>query len=171
MAGGIILLMVQIDDAPGELLGDVIRQASEMGAKNVQLLSSLAKKGRPGHVLLLDILAEQERDFAALLVGELGVWGYRVLHSDHKHFDIARHDTVLEVEMPAGGQKSFPIRIKRVLDGQEFLRVKAEFDEMRDICAVLRAEGVTISTAVLKAKVETAIGAAVPTAATQIALT
>ena len=62
MASEVLLLLVQIDDAPGELLGDVVRTLGEMGAKNVQLLSSLAKKGRPGYVLLIDILAQQEAE-------------------------------------------------------------------------------------------------------------
>ena len=170
MASGIILLMVQVDDAPGELLGEVIRQATELGAKNVQLLSSLAKKGRPGYVLLLDILSSQETEFAALLVGELGVWGYRVLHSDHKHFDIERHHTVLDIGLPAEATKSFPITIKRVLDGKNFLRIKAEFDEVRDICAVLKDGGLNVSIAILKAKIEAAIGSGPPQERTQIEL-
>ncbi|WP_413874587.1 nickel insertion protein [Albidovulum sp.] len=161
MAGGVLLLMAQVDDASGELLGEVLRQLAEMGAKNVQLLSSLAKKGRPGHVLLIDILAEQEAEVAALLAGELGVWGYRVLHSDHKHFGIERHDTVLAVDTGAGVE-SFPIRLKRILNGGQFLRVKAEHDEMAGICAGLRAKGCSASIAVLKAKVEVAVGSAIP---------
>lgn len=161
MAGGVLLLMVQVDDASGELLGEVLRQLAQMGAKNVQLLSSLAKKGRPGHVLLIDILAEQEAEVAALLVGELGVWGYRVLHSDHKHFGIERHKTQLEITV-GGDVERFPIQLKRILNDGQFLRVKAEHDEMASICAALRAKGHRASIAVLKALVETAVGAAVP---------
>jgi len=161
MAGPVLLLMVQVDDAPGELLGEILRQLAEMGAKNVQLLSSLAKKGRPGYVLMIDILADQETEVAALLAGELGVWGYRVLHSDHKHFGIERHDTVLEIA--AGDSvESFPIRLKRILNDGQFLRVKAEHDEMSGICAALRAKGYSVRIAVLKAWVETAVGSAIP---------
>jgi len=97
MAGGVILLMAQIDDAPGELLGEVMKTLAERGAKNVQLLSSLGKKGRPGYVLMVDILAEQEPEFAAILGGDLGVWGYRVLHSDHKHFNIERYTSTVDI--------------------------------------------------------------------------
>lgn len=73
MASDVILIMAQIDDAPSELLGHVIEQMTEMGAKNVQLLPSPGKKGCPSYVLLVDIKAEDEPDFAALRLGDLGI--------------------------------------------------------------------------------------------------
>lgn len=169
MAGPVLLLMVQVDDAPGELLGEVLSRLAEIGAKNVQLLSSLAKKGRPGYVLMIDILADQEAEVAALLVGELGVWGYRILHSDHKHFGIERHETLLEIAT-GDGVESFPIRLKRILNEGAFLRAKAEHDEMSGICAALRAKGYPVSITVLKARVETAVGSVIPGDRLRIAL-
>ena len=169
MSQRVILLMAQIDDAPGELLGEVMKTLAEKGAKNVQLLSSLGKKGRPGYVLLVDILAEQEREFAAVLGGDLGVWGYRVLHSDHKHFNIERHRTTVEVTV-GGAAKSFPMRIKRILDDAVLLRVKAEHDDLSAICTAFRAEGRHVSLTVLKAHVEAAVGTAIPNANIKVSL-
>lgn len=169
MASGVILLMVQVDDAPGELLGEVMKTLSALGAKNIQLLSSLAKKGRPGYVLLIDILADHEREVAAILAGDLGVWGYRVLHSDHKHFNIERHDTTIEINSQAG-VRAFPMRIKRILDGTTFMRVKAEHDDLSAICAALASDGKRVSLSVLKAKIESTIGASVPAPRTPITL-
>ncbi|WFU11870.1 DUF111 family protein (plasmid) [Rhizobium sp. CB3090] len=152
MSGGVILIMAQIDDVPGELLGHVIDKMTEMGAKNVQLLSSLGKKGRPSYVLLVDIKAEDEPDFAALLVGDLGIWGYRVLESQHKHFDIRRYQTTLELRWGEEIRR-FPLRIKRILNEGVFLRAKAEHD---DLAAISQETG--LSVAVLKAAIETAVG-------------
>ncbi|KAB2919375.1 MAG: LarC family nickel insertion protein [Hyphomicrobiaceae bacterium] len=162
MSGRVILLMAQIDDAPGELLGEVMQTFAEKGAKNVQLLSSLGKKGRPGYVLLVDILADQEPEFAAVLGADLGVWGYRVLHSEHKHFNIERYTTTAEVRL-GGAIKSFPMRIKRILDGDKLLRIKAEHDDLSAISAAFRTDGKAISLTVLKSHVEAAVGTAVPT--------
>lgn len=157
MAGSeVILLMAQIDDAPGELLGRVMTQMTELGAKNIQLLSSLAKKGRPGYVLLVDILAEDEPDFAALLVGELGIWGYRVLQSQHKHFDIRRYRTELRLRW-TGNEHRVEIGLKRILGGGAFMRVKAEHDELAKICESLSGR-CHLPLSVLKAAVETAAG-------------
>jgi uncharacterized protein (DUF111 family) len=161
MSGRVILLMAQIDDAPGELLGEVMKTLTEKGAKNVQLLSSLGKKGRPGYVLIVDILADQETEIAAVLGAELGVWGYRILHAEHKHFNIERCTTTVEVKS-GGAIKAFPVRIKRVLNGDELLRVKAEHDDLSAICAAYRSEGRPLSLTVLKSHVEAAVGTGVP---------
>ncbi|MCZ4088606.1 nickel insertion protein [Sinorhizobium psoraleae] len=160
MASDVILIMAQIDDAPGELLGHVIEQMTEMGAKNVQLLPSLGKKGRPSYVLLVDIKAEDEPDFAALLVGDLGIWGYRVLESRHKHFEILRYRTTLELQWQ-GGVRHFPLRVKQILNDGVFMRAKAEHDDLAAISEAMQPE-FRVSVAVLKAAIETALGAEEP---------
>jgi len=160
MASGVILLMAQIDDAPGELLGHVIEKMTEMGAKNVQLLPSLGKKGRPSYVLLVDIKAEDEPEFAGLLVGDLGIWGYRILDSQHKHFDIRRYRTQLQL-MWSGGEQSFPLRLKRILNEGVFMRAKAEHDDLVAIAEQMK-DRLPISIAVLKAATETAVGSEEP---------
>ncbi|MCZ4093310.1 nickel insertion protein [Sinorhizobium psoraleae] len=160
MSGGIILIMAQIDDAPGELLGHVVEKMTELGAKNVQLLPSLGKKGRPAYVLLVDIKAEDEPEFAALLVGDLGIWGYRVLQSQHKHFDIRRYRTTLELKW-SGGVRSFTLRVKRILNEGVFMRAKAEHDDLAAISEEMQPE-LRLSVAVLKAAIETALGAEEP---------
>jgi len=156
----VILLMAQIDDAPGELLGSVLNQMGEMGAKNVQLLSSFGKKGRPGYVLLVDINAEDEADFAALLAAELGIWGYRVLKSQHKHFDVRHYRTQLELRWN-GTSRRYPLRIKRILCDGHFMRAKAEHDDLAAICAEVAAKR-RLPLAVLKAATEEAVGSAEP---------
>jgi hypothetical protein len=156
----VILLMAQIDDAPGELLGSVLKQMSEMGAKNVQLLSSLGKKGRPGYVLLVDINVGDEADFAVLLAAELGIWGYRVLESRHKHFDVRHYRTQLELHCN-GTSRRYPLRIKRIFCDGNFMRAKAEHDDLAAICAEMTGTR-RLPLAVLKAATEAAVGSAEP---------
>lgn len=155
-----ILLMAQIDDAPGELLGSVLNQIGEMGAKNVQLLSSVGKKGRPGYVLLVDINAKDEADVAALLAAELGIWGYRVLESQHKHFDVRHYRTQLELRWN-GTSHRYPLRIKRILCDGNFVRAKAEHDDLAAICAEVAGTR-RLPLAVLKAATEEAVASAEP---------
>lgn len=164
-----ILLMAQIDDAPGELLGYVMDEMHSMGAKNVQLLSSLGKKGRPGYVLLVDIDADDEQDFAGLLVGELGIWGYRVLETRHKHFQIVRHHTSLRL-ITGREIRTFPLRLKRILHDGEFIRAKAEYDDLVAIVEEFRSNR-TVHLAALKAAVETAVGSDEPGDVVSVVLT
>ena len=96
-----MLLLVQIDDRSGEVLGNALEELMSLGARNVQLLSSVTKKGRPGHVLLIDLEPAAEGRFgpASRRNWEMGI---QVLESAHRHFD-----TVLEqraVTSRAGAQ-------------------------------------------------------------------
>lgn len=120
-----MLLLVQIDDRSGEVLGNALEEVMSLGARNVQLLSSVTKKGRPGHVLLIDLEADVEASVGAYLAAELGAWGYQVLESAHRHFD-----TVLErraVTVVCGARtRTFAMPCKFFHDGEKLLRVKVE---------------------------------------------
>ncbi len=156
MSGGLLLILAQIDDASGELLAEVIGRLETLGAKNVQLLSSLTKKGRPGYVMMIDIHAEKEDDAAALLAEELGIWGYRVLEAEHKHVDIERFEAALAVHS-RGQAHRFPLRAKRIRRDGRPIRIKAEHDDLSRICAGLRTSAIALPLAVLKARVESAL--------------
>jgi pyridinium-3,5-bisthiocarboxylic acid mononucleotide nickel chelatase len=157
MTSGAILMMAQIDDASGELLAEVIGRLEALGAENVQLLSSLTKKGRPGYVMMLDIDADSEGDVAALLADELGVWGYRVLHAEHKHFDIEKFETEVVVHHQ-GRPKRFSLRAKKIYRDRRLVRIKTEHDDLCRICAQLREADLPLPLAMLKAQVEDTLG-------------
>ncbi len=157
MTSGVILILAQIDDAPGELLAEVMDRLERLGAKNVQLLSSLTKKGRPGYVMMVDLPADKESEAAALLAEELGIWGYRVMQAKHKHFDIETFKTDIVVHFQ-GRPRRFALRAKRILRDGRLIHIKAEHDDLSRIGASLREEGAAPSLAVLKARIESALG-------------
>ena len=82
------LIIVQIDHLSGEMMGEIWEQLSSKGAKNVQLLSTLTKKGRPGQLLLIDISPEKISELEEFLVSELGVNGWHRLLTEHVHVEI-----------------------------------------------------------------------------------
>ncbi len=147
------LMMVQVDDVTGELLGEFVRRAEALGARNIQIVASLTKKGRPGYLVYIDVPASLEAEIAFMLGSELGAWGYRVLQTEHRHFDIGRVTITLETRI-AGESRRFPLRLKTVSDGERLLRVKAEFDDVAAICRALRNDGADVPVMVLKAQVE-----------------
>ena len=153
MSAQSILIMAQVDDATGEVLGQVITQLQGAGAINVQLASSVTKKGRPGYLLFIDLNIEQEDEIAEILAGELGVWGYRVLASEHKHFSIKKERYRLIVN----GDHAFVIGGKRIERDGRLLKVKAEHDHLVAIQSALKARGQTVPLTVLKAAIETAL--------------
>jgi len=153
MAGPMVLMMAQVDDASGEILGECITMAEDLGARNIQVLPSITKKGRPAHIVFVDAPQAAEPDIAELFGGELGTWGYRVLQAEHRHFDIQRFSATLIVRTGTD-EHEFDVRVKVIRDRGRVLRVKAEFDDLSKACASLRAAGLSMAIADLKSAVE-----------------
>lgn len=152
------LLMAQVDDVPGELLGEFIQRVEGLGACNVQIVASVTKKGRPGYIVYVDVPASLESEVAVLLGAELGTWGYRILATEHKHFDIERLNVALTVSI-AHSTYDFELRAKTVSHAGRSLRIKVEHDDLSSICGALRESGHQVPLAVLKAAVENQLSA------------
>ena len=148
-----LLILVQVDDATGETLQHVTSRVIDAGARNVQILGTTTKKGRPGHVCLIDLPSEREDEVAAILAVELGAWGYRILESRHRHFDITlepRH-----VQVAHGGQTlSAEVRCKYIRNAGRLLAVKADHDDLVRLQAALAQRGVEVAVRVLRAACE-----------------
>lgn len=154
--GDKLLLLAQVDDVSGEVLQDVAERLHAAGAYNLQVLASLGKKGRPGHVLLVDIDAAREEEIAVILGLELGVWGYRVLESRHRHFDITRSRCAVLVD---AGAEVFEVEIgcKHIRHGDRLLGLKVEHADLVTLRDRLQAKGRGASLAHLRAAVEVAL--------------
>lgn len=153
------LLMAQVDDVPGELMGEFIRRAESLGARNVQALASITKKGRPGYVVYVDVPASIEAEIATLFGAELGTWGYRIIAAEHRHFDIERFSVTLDIEI-AGDVQTFELGAKRISQAGRFTRIKVEYDDLSRICESLRTQGHHLPLAILKAETESRLPAA-----------
>ena len=151
-----LLLMAQVDDVPGELIGEFIQRVTETCARNVQVLPSITKKNRPGYVIYVDAPQSLETDIATLFGAELGTWGYRVIAAEHKHFDIERFTAHVNIHS-AQGEHAFELRAKRISSAGAFSRVKAEYDDLSAICQSLRENGTPASLTEVKAAVESAL--------------
>ena len=146
-----LLLLVQVDDATGETIEHATRAILAAGARNVQVLASMTKKGRPGHVCLIDLPAEREDDVALLLGTELGVWGYRVLEARHRHFDIR-----IEQHTVVAGAVEQVVHCKFIRKGERLLAVKAEHDDLVRLQARMSEAGHVRALRFLRAQVEAA---------------
>ena len=104
------LLEANLDDATGEQLADALRALLDAGANDAWVTPVVMKKGRPGHVL--SVLADRAlvEQLCAVLTGETGSLGVRVLevgrmaaprHLDHVDLD----GTPIRVKVSAGRAK------------------------------------------------------------------
>lgn len=148
-----LLLMTQVDDVSGEVIGDFFKRAEACGARNVQVVPSITKKNRPGYIIYVDVPASAEHEIAELFGAELGTWGYRVINAEHKHFDIERLSVTVKVSIN-GEQSTHPLRAKRISQPGSFARLKAEYEDLAQICTAMRAAGQIVPLFDLKASVE-----------------
>jgi hypothetical protein len=140
-------------------LQDVSERLRAAGARNVQILASVGKKGRPAHVLLIDVPAQREDDVAALLAVELGIWGYRVLESRHRHFDIRMQGKRVAVSL-SDETVELEVGCKRIERHGKLLAVKVEHDHLVRLRDLLAARGREVSLRQLRTSLEAGLWAA-----------
>ncbi|MEJ2716412.1 MAG: DUF111 family protein [Deltaproteobacteria bacterium] len=76
--------LVQADHLSGETLGVVIQNLFERGARNVQVIPTITKKNRPGHLIFIDVNRPRaEQGIEKYLFRELGILGYHVMPTRH----------------------------------------------------------------------------------------
>lgn len=132
------LVLVQVDHLSGEILGNLWEQLSSKGAKNVQFLSTLTKKGRPGHLLLIDIPPERMSDLEDFLVSDLGVCGWHRLLSEHAHVgtEVVSHKLIFRTPK---GNLQMRVAGKRIKNS--LVSIRPEHDGCVQVQAKLKQEG------------------------------
>jgi uncharacterized protein (DUF111 family) len=132
------LVLVQVDHLSGEMLGEIWEQLSSKGAKNVQFLSTLTKKGRPGYLLLIDISPERMSELEDFLVSDLGVCGWHRLLSEHVHVgtEVVSHELIFRTP---NGRLQMKVAGKRIKNSS--VSVRPEHDGCILVQTKLREEG------------------------------
>lgn len=147
------LLLAQVDDVTGEVLGRAGDDLMALGARNVQLLSGLSKKGRPAYVLLVDTTQEKVVSVGSYLALELGVWGYHVIPTEHRHMSVAFREVTVHL-LGKKDERRLLCRVKEVRDGEKLVGLKVEHDFICHLQERLRQEGVECSLRALRVALE-----------------
>ncbi len=147
-----MLLMVYVDDAPGELVAYVTEELFKRGALNVHVVPSITKKGRPGLILFIDVEEELLGEVAEVLARDLGSLGFRILECRHESVEYK----VDYIEVRVKGEVKERVRVKKIVRGSEVLSVKAEFEDLKRLVQNTNKMGVRICLANLKKLVEAA---------------
>ncbi|MCD8075497.1 MAG: LarC family nickel insertion protein [Lachnospiraceae bacterium] len=128
------LFLVQIDHLSGEIIGDVIESFYQAGAKNVQVFSTITKKNRPGHVILIDAPASVTEAMEDIIVMECGSSGWHRIDTCHRHTDVSCLAKTIRIRISDDIAFDFPIRGKQIADDRQGIR--PEYDS----CAALQKE-------------------------------
>jgi len=155
-----LLLLVEVDHACGDILASVMEELSGHGVMNVNLVPSLTKKGRPGYLLYIDVPEEELAAVEMVVVRELGVLGWRVLHAEHRHATVAERTHEVSLSLPDGPLVlDVPFKVVSVGGGAPAIQVE------HDYCTSLKKRlederGVRMPLRNLKAQLQTALGEA-----------
>lgn len=121
------LLLAQVDHASGEVLGYAVERIMARGARNVQLIPTITKKNRPGHILLIDADTSREAAIAEFMVKELKVTGYHRIDTGHVFQRVTFAKRKLSIRIK-GRIRRFHCEVKLIGDPEQPLSVDVEHD-------------------------------------------
>lgn len=137
-----LLFLVQIDHLSGEILGDVIDSFYCAGAKNVQVISTITKKNRPGSIILIDGTEKAASAIEAVIVEECGSSGWHRIESCHRHTEVFYLQKTIHIRLPEE-ELFFQAKGKQIADDRRGIR--PEYDSCVKLRQELAARGKHIS--------------------------
>lgn len=140
------MLLVQTDSLNGELLSEAIEALYAAGASNVNVLPTVTKKGRPGHVILIDVRPAHLDLVENAIVDSLGVSGWQRMETTHRHLEVQQVTRLIKL---CAGSISFDYEIigKQIADRED---IRPEISCCREIRKRFAELGVNVSTRVLQ---------------------
>lgn len=118
------LLETHIDDSTPEQLGYLLEKLLDAGALDAGYSPLQMKKNRPGIRLTVVCEPQSAAQLAGLIMRESSASGVRT--SPCERFKLIRRNTTITTELGAA-------RVKLFYDGEQFLRLTAEYDDCRKL--------------------------------------
>ncbi|HZC88917.1 MAG TPA: nickel insertion protein, partial [Nitrososphaera sp.] len=127
----VFVVETNIDDASGELIGNIIDRLTEV-SKDVTVIPGTTKKSRPAYLIRIISDQAQLNDVLEILFSESGTLGIRV--QEVERFVLPR--SVLTVPVNIKGT-TFNVRVKVAKNsgGRIITHVKPEFEDVRMIAS------------------------------------
>lgn len=127
----VAILETNVDDISGEVLAHVVDKIMSSGAKDVSIIPTITKKGRPSHIISVICKPDQTSQLLNLLISETGTLGVRVRTSER--FVVPRQVLTMKIRLH---NKDFTVRCKvaKTNLGKQF---KVEYDDIKKIAEKL----------------------------------
>ena len=127
----VCVIETNVDDATGELLGNLVDVLSEK-AKDVTVISGTTKKSRPTHLIRIISEKSQLNDVLEVLFKESGTLGARV--QEVERFVLPR--TIMTVPVTVGGNVfNVHVKVAKESPAGRITSAKPEFDDIKIIAA------------------------------------
>jgi uncharacterized protein (TIGR00299 family) protein len=128
----VYMLETNVDDVSGEVIGSLIDNLMESGAKDVSIIPVVAKKGRPAHIIRVICDYDQVNTMLNTLIQESGTLGVRVQQTSR--YIVPR--VVLSVPVSIKGEE-FIVRVKVVKENDRIVYAKPEYDDVKNVASKL----------------------------------
>ncbi len=118
------VLETNVDDVSGEVLAHVIDKVMATGAKDINVIPTMTKKGRPSHMISIICDQKDVDKLVQVLISETGTLGVRIRSSER--FIVPRKIIPLKIKI---NNKDFTIRCKTASKHQ----FKVEYDDIKAV--------------------------------------
>lgn len=130
-----ILLLVQIDHLSGEVIGSVIDSFYEAGAKNVQVITTITKKNRPGYMIFVDTREQDVEKIEKVIIHDCGSSGWHRIPTSHRYTDVSVISKKIKV-LTSTGTYDFTVDGK-VIDN-DFQNARPEYESCISLRKLLK---------------------------------
>lgn len=151
------LLLTHVDHLTGEEIGWAISALDIPGVRSRNLIPTLAKKGRPGHILLVEVEPQAEEEVGRLLMECFNIHGYNRIETTHVYQNTVIKEVKIRVH-DGSGLVEGRVRLKRKagdVRGPHFVESDDLFALHERICKELEKN---ISLLALRRHIESSAG-------------
>jgi hypothetical protein len=122
----VVLLETSLDDVTGEYLSHASEVIMDAGAKDVNIVPMIAKKGRPGYILRVLSAPSDAQNLCEVIMTQTGTLGVRMSPLSRS---VARRE-VTRIPVSVGGKRvSIAVKVSKSPGGR-LVSVKPEYDEV-----------------------------------------
>jgi uncharacterized protein (DUF111 family) len=126
------ILETAVDDVSGEILGNFVNILGNEDILDIQIIPSITKKNRPGHIIKIICDPSRSYDFILKTLRELGTLGVRFYSS--KRVCVNRKSVNEKIEINGNWYElNFKISFINIGEKTEVINVKPEFEDLRAI--------------------------------------
>ncbi|MGQ0771848.1 MAG: nickel pincer cofactor biosynthesis protein LarC [Nitrososphaerota archaeon] len=118
------ILETNVDDVSGEVLAHVVDKIMASGAKDIHVIPTITKKGRPSHMISIICDSNSINKILDVLISETGTLGVRIRSSDR--LIVPRKILKIKVRI---NNKNFAVRCK--VSGKK--QFKVEYDDIKSV--------------------------------------
>ena len=123
----VYVIETNLDDASGELIGYAMDKLLQEGARDVSAMPTLAKKGRPGHLIKIIVDSSSLERVCRILIEETGTLGVRIYACQRRILD--RESLPVEVTVE-DVREVVNVKVAKSTQGQ-IIQIKPEYDDIK----------------------------------------